>query len=68
MAYQRFKIKLLTTGSMRVDTDTKVQIYIQRGIASVYYMADLKDEVDVSKLNFKELNDWIEQTIDNYAK
>lgn len=68
MAHHNFTIKLLPTGGMRIDTDTHVQIYIQKGIANVYYMTELKDEVDVSKLSFEQLNYWIEETISKVKK
>lgn len=63
MGHQDFKVKLTKTGGMRVDTDTHVQMYIQKGIASIYYMTELVDEVDVNKLNFEQLNNWIESKI-----
>lgn len=63
MTHQNWKIIGLRDGSMRVDTENHIMIFIQQGIANVYKMGDHEQEVDVHKLNFLELENWIEKLI-----
>lgn len=61
MTHQNWKITGLRDGSMRVDAENHIMIFIQYGIANVYKMGDHKQEVDVRKLSFLELGNWIDK-------
>lgn len=63
MEYQNWKITALRDGSMRVEADKHITIFIQHGLANVYKMAELKQEVDVSKYTLSGLENWINETI-----
>lgn len=68
MEYQNWKITALRDGSMRVEADKHIMIFIQHGLANVYKMAELKQEVDVSKYTLSGLENWINETIKELTK
>lgn len=59
MTHRNWKITGLRDGSMRVEADSHIMIFIQQGIANVYQMGDWKQEADVNAMSFQQLDEWI---------
>lgn len=59
MTHRNWKIIGLRDGSMRVESDSHIMIFIQQGIANVYQMGDWKQEADVNAMSFQQLDEWI---------
>lgn len=47
-------------GSFAVDMSNRISVYVQLGIASVYYLGNLVRENDISTMSPSEFNTWLQ--------